>query len=695
MSSYSSRLLILLMLLLASLLLAATTANTAHSDPSPESALSRLKAATGGNVEVTTLPATGIANYVRALNGNVIPVNSASSDPAALSAAFFNEYGGVFGVRNPAAELSLLQVSTDAFGLTTTRYEQVYQGVPVFGAMLFVHFNHAGQIVSVNGRFVPDLNLSLIPALTREAAVSTAIRALAKGTAAANLSASTPTLVVYHPGLLQNQPAVARLAYYTEVGNELDVRQIVFVDAHSGFVLDQFEGIHNDTGAVMAMNRTTYDMNNGTSYGAATECRGEGDGPSGDVDCNQAHDFSGETYNYYFNAFGRDSLDDAGMALDSYVHYDIDYVNAFWNGSFMTYGDGLAEDDVVAHELTHGVTEFSANLIYAYQPGALNESYSDIFGETVDQLFSNGSADPWAIGEDISVPTFTGPFRDMANPNLYGDPASTADPLYHCTPSDNGGVHINSGVPNKLYSLLVDGGAFNGQDVAGIGLIKAGAIHYRTLTQYESIFTDFTEHATALSDACTTLIGVDLNDPLTGNPSGQSISASDCDQLTKAVAAVNLAGQVCQDVADTNPPALCPAGQAPIYYFSDNQDAGSGWTVDAGQLTVATTTQWTKSSAFAGAGLGQVWFAANAGNQSCSGSPDVSDDTTLTSPAIAIPTGVTTVTVNLEHYFNTEGLYDGGIIEYSVNGSPYTQLPADRLTLNGYNHVLYSGIIQN
>jgi Zn-dependent metalloprotease len=655
-----------------------------------------LQAATGGNVEVTALPATGTANYVRALDGNVIPVNSAGSDPAAMSAAFFAEYGGVFGIRNPGTELSLLQVDTDAFGLVTTRYQQVYQGIPVYGAVLFVHFNRAGQIMSANGRFVPDLNLSPVPALAGEAAGNAAVRAVAKGAAAADLSASAPALVIYHPGMVQNQPAVARLAYYVVVGNGFDVRQFVFVDAQNGFVLDQFEGIYNDSEAVAALDRTTYDMNNGTNYGAATQCRDEGGGPSGDTDCDQAHDFAGDTYNYYLNAFGRDSLDDAGMPLESYVHYDVDYVNAFWNGSVMTYGDSMAEDDVVAHELTHGVTEFSAGLIYAYQPGALNESYSDIFGETVDQLFSNGTTDSWAIGEDINIPgTFVGPFRDMANPNLFGDPARTNDPLYHCIPTDSGGVHINSGVPNKLYSLLVDGGTFNGQTVTGIGLTKAGAIHYRTLTQHESIFTDFAEHAAALNDACTALIGTPLDDPVTGNPSGQSITAANCNQVANAIAAVNLAGSVCQDVADTTPPALCSAGQAPIFHFSDNQNASSGWTVDVGQISPATTTQWVKSSAFAGDGRGQVWFAANAGNPTCSGAPDVADDTTLTSPVITIPNGVATVSLNLEHYFNTEGEWDGGIIEYSVNGGPYAQLPAGRLTVNGYNYELNSNLDGN
>lgn len=695
MSSRTSRLSFLLIFLLTFLLLAVTITNTVHSDPSPQDALARLQAATGGNVEVTTLPATGTANYVRALDGATIPVKSASSDPAAMSAAFFAEYGGVFGIRNPETELSPLQVDTDSFGLTTTRYQQVYQGIPVYGAMLFVHFNRAGQIMSANGRFVPDLNLTLTPALTAGDAGSAAIRAVAKGPAAADLSAGAPALVIYHPGMVQNQPAVARLAYHTTVGNGFDVRQFVFVDAQNGFLLGQFDGIYNDTKAIAAKNRTTYDMNNGTGYGAATVCRNEGGAASGDTDCDQAHDFAGDTYDYFSNAFGRDSLDGAGMPLNSYVHYGVNYVNAFWNGSVMTYGDGLAEDDVVAHELTHGVTEFSANLIYAYQPGALNESYSDIFGETVDQLFSNGTTDPWAIGEDINVPSFTGPFRDMANPNLFSDPASTDDPLYHCLPTDNGGVHINSGVPNKLYSLLVDGGTFNGETVTGIGLTKAGAIHYRALTQHESIFTDFAEHATALNDACTALIGIPLANPVTGTPSGQSITAADCNQVANASAAVNLAGPVCQDVANTSPPPLCAAGEAPIFYFNDNQDASSGWTVDDGQINPATIIQWVKSSTFAGDGRGQVWFAANAGNPTCSGSPDVSDDTTLTSPAITIPTGVTTVTLNLEHYFNSEGLYDGGIIEYSVNGGAYAQLPPSRLTLNGYNFLLYSGVQGN
>ncbi|MGD4048251.1 M4 family metallopeptidase, partial [Xanthomonas citri pv. citri] len=149
----------------------------------------------------------------------------------------------------------------------------------------------------------------------------------------------------------------------------------------------------------------------------------------------------------YQSRFARDSLDGAGLSLKSTVRYcdplePCPLANAFWNGEQMIYGQGFASaDDVVAHELTHGVTDFSSHLFYYYQSGALNESLSDIFGELVDQADGvDGAGGPvrWQLGEDLPI----GAIRSMANPPAHGDPDRTGSPLYFGGPEDNGGVHI-------------------------------------------------------------------------------------------------------------------------------------------------------------------------------------------------------------------------------------------------------------
>jgi hypothetical protein len=215
-------------------------------------------------------------------------------------------------------------------------------------------------------------------------------------------------------------------------------------------------------------NRETYDANHST-YLPGTLVRSEGQGPTGDQDVDNAHDFAGDTYYYYRNTHGRDSYDDQGAAIVSTVHYGRNYNNAFWNGEQMVYGDGFATKDVVAHELTHAVTEHSANLEYRWQSGALNESFSDIFAAMVDR-------EDWLIGEDLPPDALGGQaaIRDMSNPPRFGQPDHTRDWVSTC--DDNEGVHTNSGIPNKAYYNIATNSA--------VGKDKAERIFFRTLVVY-------------------------------------------------------------------------------------------------------------------------------------------------------------------------------------------------------------------
>ena len=167
----------------------------------------------------------------------------------------------------------------------------------------------------------------------------------------------------------------------------------------------------------------------------------EGGAPTGDADADRAYDFSGDTYNYFLNEHGRDSFDGSGATIISTVHFCVTtppqcpLQNAFWNGTQIVYGEDFSlADDVDAHELTHAVTEFSANLFYYMQSGALNESFSDIFGETVDLTNFAGNDTPavrWLVGEDVPG---IGVIRNMINPNAFGDPGKVSDPEFQCLP---------------------------------------------------------------------------------------------------------------------------------------------------------------------------------------------------------------------------------------------------------------------
>lgn len=199
-----------------------------------------------------------------------------------------------------------------------------------------------------------------------------------------------------------------------------------------------------------------------------------------------------KVYDYYFNTYGRDSYDDAGGTLYGYVHHGVNYVNAFWDGTSMNYGDGNATYkpltclDIVAHELTHGVTEYSANLVYQDESGALNESFSDIFGNTIEKIEKPLTAN-WKIAEELT--SNGAAFRNMANPNQYGDPDTYNGTNWYTGTADNGGVHTNSGVQNFWFYILTEGDTAtndlnNAYSVPGIGLTKAAAIAYRNLSVY-------------------------------------------------------------------------------------------------------------------------------------------------------------------------------------------------------------------
>ncbi|WP_423923651.1 M4 family metallopeptidase [Frigoribacterium sp. 2-23] len=240
------------------------------------------------------------------------------------------------------------------------------------------------------------------------------------------------------------------------------------------------------------LERTVFDTHE-TETLPGDRVRGEGDPAVADVAVDEAYDALGATYRLYSEVYGRSSIDGAGLPLDATVHYGRDYDNAFWNGEQMVFGDGdgevftrfTASVSVIGHELTHGVTQYTANLTYQGQSGALNESLSDVFGALVEQyLFSQTTADAtWLIGEGLFTPEVQGrALRSMKAPGTaYDDDVLGRDPQpadmagYVETSDDNGGVHLNSGIPNHAFYLVADA-------LGGHAWERAGQIWYDTLT---------------------------------------------------------------------------------------------------------------------------------------------------------------------------------------------------------------------
>ena len=245
--------------------------------------------------------------------------------------------------------------------------------------------------------------------------------------------------------------------------------------------------------------------------------RTEGSSPTGDSAADEAYDGAGWTYDLYKNIYGRNSIDDKGLRLDSTIHYSKNYDNAFWNGAQMVYGDGDGKIfnrftiavDVIGHELTHGVTQYTAKLEYQDQSGALNEHISDVFGSITKQYSLKQTAKDadWLIGQGLFTPKIKGvALRSMKAPGTaYDDPLIGKDPQpetmddYKDTSEDNGGVHINSGIPNHAFYLIAT-------TIGGYSWDKAGNIWYKTLSMLDKN-ANFEDMATITLDAATNIFG--------------------------------------------------------------------------------------------------------------------------------------------------------------------------------------------
>lgn len=433
-------------------------------------------------------------------------------------------------------DLTLLDVQTDELGSTHYNFVQSIQGIPVDGAKFKVHTDKNGIVTAVNGDVFPEASFyfkgALKAQLSKDAALDQSWKSI-KLTKAETLtnpeagptgkkvedSVEKAELVVYKNGDQFN------LAYKTNLQfiQPYPANWVVYVDAVNGNILNSYNAVADGTGVgVLGDTKTlnTY-YSSGTYYlydttkpmtgvietrTAANQSRLPGN-YSVDADNNfnatsqradvDAHYYAGVVYDYYKNTFNRNSFDNNGTTLRSTVHYGRNYNNAFWNGAQMVYGDGDGTTfrslsgalDVVAHELTHAVTERTAGLQYQNQSGALNESISDTFGVFLDK-------GDYLMGEDVYTPNKAGDaLRSLSNPELYGQPSTMSG--YVNTTSDNGGVHTNSGIPNKAAYLTI----------SSLGTAVAEKIYYRALTVYLTPTSNFSGARAALLAAAADLYG--------------------------------------------------------------------------------------------------------------------------------------------------------------------------------------------
>lgn len=398
-------------------------------------------------------------------------------------------------------DFALVQIERDDLGMSHAQYRQMAHGMPVRGGDLRIHVSAVGQAYAANGTAHGSLDLPPpIPLITEEAARQAAL-AFEKGS---GLVADAPTLRY----AIVNRDGSLHLTWEVPVRglapDGIPLHDLVQVDALDGQIVDNTARVHR------AKFRQMYDGENGPAL-PGNFLFDETANPAEWSDAFPVFDnfnLLGEVYDFYNSVFRRDSYDHAGRNIRSSVNVvlTIDghqiYNNAFWYGFFdqlvFAPGDNVYWDnpavsmDIVAHELTHAVTDHESNLDYEHESGALNEAMSDIFAAVVDE-WRRGvvDANTWKMGEDIHTPSTEGDaIRYMNNPTEDGfsrdhyQERRYAEP---CTPSsmnDYCGVHHNSGIANMAFYLLVSGGTHRDVSVTGQGMAKARNIFYRTNTMY-------------------------------------------------------------------------------------------------------------------------------------------------------------------------------------------------------------------
>lgn len=454
----------------------------------------------------------------------------------------------------PVEELKTRRLFADDEGLAHLHVQQTFNGVPVFGAEAIVHFDDNNEVAALTDELKSAFRVAnTIPSFDAETAtkLATDIYGCAKC-----LTAAPEVDLWILPGGKTDRLAY-RVQLRREDGSEETAMPVYFIDAHSGKQLWAYDNLQTATGSGSSLYSGTVSITtylSGSTYYMEDTVRKIGtfdnrntttstyrfsDADNSWIGSTQragvdAHYGAAKTYDYYKNIHGRNGIDGAGGPayytsadgvtglISSKVHYSSRYNNAFWNGSYMTYGDGdgtsftpLTTLDICGHEMTHGVTERTANLTYSGESGALNESMSDVFGAMVERYAQGQTSNTWKIGEQAYTPGVSGDaLRYMDNPHQASNSGYTADddPDHYAErytgTADSGGVHVNSGIGNKAFYLVAVGGTHHrGGSMTGIGADAAAKIWYRALTSYMTSSTNFKGARTATLNAAAALYG--------------------------------------------------------------------------------------------------------------------------------------------------------------------------------------------
>jgi len=443
------------------------------------------------------------------------------------SLEFLKRYGNGAGVYQPADELVFVSALEDDLGQTHVRLGQVHEGVPVFATQVITHADARGGWRTTGRASEAARRVNTTPGLTAASAIKAARVALGYG---GDLSEQPTAKLVILPNVDGSDGATLtyQVELFVEDHTNKPQRHQYFVDAHTGAVVWHYDSIPDATGYSLYSGTvdiptrysngafrmyadgfgacTTRNHDTGSVYQDGDNVWGNGLESFHQTAAVDAHFNLKSTWSYFRDVLGRYGLDGGSRAAHAYVHYGTNVANAYYDDGKLKLGDGDAystpwvSTDIVAHEFTHGVTAYAAGLVYSNEPGAANESFSDIFGTAVE--FYVGINPDYLLAED-AVP---GGIRYMADPGI----DHYSERVYIGTSFDNGGVHYNSGIQNKAFYLLAEGGTHpqSGVTVTGIGRRQAEYIFYRALDIYVGSNSQFIDIRNATVWAAGDLYGV-------------------------------------------------------------------------------------------------------------------------------------------------------------------------------------------
>lgn len=480
------------------------------------------------------------AGLAETMVGGKVAAIGGRQDYARDALAVLERLAAAYRINDPAHEFAVDRVDADELGFNHVRLRQTAGGRRVIGGELIVHFDRNGQPYQVNGRYIPDVFVDRAPAIDAVTAVAAAQRDLAAMGKPTGNVLGTPEIVIYARDIAPTLAYEITLVYEDSQAGAGCWRY--WIGAQDGAVINRFNDIRKARAPATAIDASISGSLNTGEGGAAVTVTGDYSGvyyllhyaarhweiydyPNSRTARNNSAswptDISGRSemsaaYNfdlvqaYYFSIHNRDSYDNSGARALANVHYHVrsgDYDNAYWDPATQQFyfypGSSWGELtvlDVCGHEFTHAVTENTAGLIYQGESGALNESFSDIFGALIEFYYQPdgcgaypdriaGQAD-WLIGEDCTYPEVVA-LRDMRNPRRYNDPSKYHGQYWF----DDGDVHVNSGVQNHVAYLLAEGGSGNndGLDytITGLGIENLRQVAFRALTVYCSPSTDY------------------------------------------------------------------------------------------------------------------------------------------------------------------------------------------------------------